>query len=137
MFLVPSHLRTHLNRLLSRKTFHQILHRLLTQYSEFIVFSHWNRHSSLGKQYQEKGQLLLRIGAKVRLEDLIELKTVANGLGISYCLLFAKLLELDELGWGRVLEEGGVVRTLPKPPTLLLKTQFFFRKYQTQLVYRI
>ena len=136
MFLIPAHSEKHLNKLLFRKTFRQVLHELLIQYSEFIVFSHWNTSASVSKKYQSKGLALVRIGAKVQLEDLLELKAIANGLGVSYCLLFSRMLELDELGWGKELREAGVVRTLPHHPSLLLKTQFLPLN-QTEMVYRI
>jgi len=138
MFLIPSHLQSHLNTLLFRKTFHEVLHRLLTNYSEFVLSSRWNLNirKSIGRRYQEEGQTLYRIGAKVRREDWIELRTIAEALGISCCLLFTRLLELDELGWGSRLEEAGMVRTLPNHPCLLLKTQLLSRKYRIQIIYR-
>ncbi|TGN19846.1 DUF1564 family protein [Leptospira idonii] len=112
MFLVPQDLLPHLRSLLAKRPFHSVVRGLLAKYFEMILSdASWGR-SKIGRRYQEQNLDLKRIGTRIQEKDLIELDLLAEYLGVSRCFLFARLLELDLIGWGPVLREVGFVRSI-------------------------
>ncbi len=140
MFLVPSELMPHLSVLRRFGGISRALSLLLSRYSEMISKG-MARGTKGGSAvlYQEEGLDLHRLGARVRERDWVELSLLAEFLGVSRCCLFAKLLELDLLGWGAKLGEAGFVRPIASLPFLSLKSQLLpysiHHKYKTKMTY--
>ncbi|TGN10925.1 DUF1564 family protein [Leptospira ilyithenensis] len=140
MFLVPCELMPHLSILRKFGGISRALSVLLSRYSE-MVSKGIGRGAKGGSVilYQEEGLELQRLGARVRERDWVELSLLAEFLGVSRCCLFAKLLELDLLGWGAKLGEAGFVRPIASLPFLSLKSQLLpypiQHKYKTKMTY--
>ncbi|WP_423241797.1 DUF1564 family protein [Leptospira kobayashii] len=141
MFLVPYEFMPHLSVLRRFGGIARALSVLLSRYSE-MVSKGMGRGAQGGRSailYQEEGLELRRLGARVRERDWVELSLLAEFLGVSRCCLFAKLLELDLLGWGAKLGEAGFVRPIASFPFLSLKSQLLpypiQHKYKTKMTY--
>ncbi len=141
MFLVPAHLQTKLESLVRRRTFAQAFRSLLRNYVESTIHCRGVRVTSVNRAYQSEGLKLKRIGVKVREVDLIEFGVIATYLGVSKCWLFSYMLEMDEIGWGEVLGEMGMVRPLALLPrlklTLTTKPSWPGSFFRIRLVYRL
>ncbi|WP_411824293.1 DUF1564 family protein [Leptospira sp. 'Mane'] len=124
MLLIPEDLLPHLSVLRRFGGISRALSVLLSRYCEMISKEVGRaKGGSSAVLYQEEGLELKRLGARVRERDWVELSLLAEFLGVSRCYLFAKLLELDMLGWGAKLGEAGFVRPITSLPFLSLKAQ--------------
>jgi|GEM_PF-2942752 len=146
MFLVPTHLMPKLKSLVRTRTFGQVFRSLLRQYAESSVHCHVGggrkrRTTLVNRLYQTEGLKLERVGVKLREVDLIEFGILAGYLGVSKCWLFSFMLEMDEIGWGEVLGELGVVRPLAILPqlklTLTAKPAWPGSFFRIHMIYRL
>jgi len=59
--------------------------------------------------YQDQGLELQKISCRIFDETIIELDVMARSLGISRCRLFVLFLELEAIGWLRLVRALGLV----------------------------
>ncbi|XMO26540.1 DUF1564 family protein [Leptospira sp. 'Mane'] len=137
MFLVPDDLWAHFQFLRKDQTCAELLSGLINRYEESIFSGRLWASERISKRYQEEGLGLVRVGMKVKEEDLVRLGLLADYLGVSKCFLFSKLLELDVMGWGEKLVEAGWVRSLTTAPKLTLLHRAHFPKYKLKMTYRL
>ncbi|TGN06959.1 DUF1564 family protein [Leptospira ilyithenensis] len=100
---------------------------LLAESSDLIYFGmiprkRWKATCS----YQEQGLELQKVSCRVFNDSIIEMDIMARSLGISRCRLFVLLLELEAIGWLRLVKELGLIR-----PTTSFNSRIFSMNYQT------
>ncbi|WP_109021097.1 DUF1564 family protein [Leptospira kobayashii] len=85
--------------------------RLLTESSDLIYFGLIPRKRwKVTCSYQEQGLELRKVSCRVFNDSIVEMDVMARSLGISRCRLFVLLLELEAIGWLRLMKELGLVR---------------------------
>ncbi len=93
------------------RSFATRISRLLIESSDLIYFGMIPRKRwKVTCSYQEQGLELQKVSCRVFDESIIEMDVMASSLGISRCRLFVLLLELEAVGWLRLVKELGLVR---------------------------
>ena len=105
-FLIPRRLLPNLQILAKKRKISQLLGLFLVKYRSILVSDRFRASFKVKTRFQERGLDLVRVSFLPKNDDWILLGLLAVFLGISRCLLFRVMLELEIAGESSLIERS-------------------------------